>query len=429
LVADLGKDEGTLPYLQFVLRQLWEKRDKGTNSLTTETYDGIDGLKGAIGAHADDVFRKLQKQEPELASLAQRILPRLANVSETGAITSRRLPFADFDEPARKLLRKLAEPERRLIVLSSATEEVAEAEIVAEVAHEALLDDWNTLSGWIADRKDFFRLRNKLEADAKNWIVKKHRHDFLIPAGKPLLDAADLQIDALEGEISADLENYLNISFWKDRSRRWTRSGVFAALLLAAIGIAMYFADLSRDLQATNTKLEQQTQFTQMATADARSAELAVSTLNEIGNLLAYAYPVVDAHNETCRALKSGRTPSYSSNILGHANELIGRLSSFEWENYDRFDPKPKLDDRCSSIDRTRKTMLFWLGEPECLGKWIKHVEVDRLRAAIEVVARAPIDEMRETGIIVEVQRVSLNKFEGALNALADPKIASQCRA
>ena len=213
LVADLGKDEGTLPYLQFVLRQLWEKRDKETNSLTTATYDSMDGLKGAIGAHADDVFRKLSKEEQ---GLAQRVLPRLANVSDIG-ITSRRLPFADFDESARKLLRRLAEPDARLIVLSSATEDVAEAEIVAEVAHEALLDDWKTLSGWIEDRKDFFRLRNKLEADAKTWIENDKNPEFLIPSGKPLLDAQDLQTKALPSDFSAALDAFISMSVEKKK--------------------------------------------------------------------------------------------------------------------------------------------------------------------------------------------------------------------
>ena len=247
LIADLGKgrDHGSLPYLQFVLRQLWEKRDQVSNSLTTEAYDGMKGLKGAIGTHADAVFRGLAKEEQ---GLAQRVLPRLANVSEAGSITSRRLRFADFDEPARQLLRKLAEPDRRLIVLSSATEEVAEAEIVAEVAHEALLDDWTRLSGWIADRKDFFRLRNKLEADAKTWIENERRNDFLIPAGKPLLDAEDLSVKALEGDISKDLKDFVEASGGRARSRKWLTRGLLTAVVASIAGIAIYLANVNQDL-------------------------------------------------------------------------------------------------------------------------------------------------------------------------------------
>ena len=189
-----------------MLRQLWEKRDQSTNSLTTKAYDGMKGLSGAMGDHADSVFQRLTIEEQ---GLARRVLTRLANVSEVGAITSRRLPFADFDDPARKLLRKLAEPERRLIVLSSATEDGAEAEIVSEVAHEVILDDWQKLSGWIADRKEFFRLRNKLEADAKTWIKNTRGHEFLIPPGKLLLDAQNLQGNAQEGDTSEDLRELI----------------------------------------------------------------------------------------------------------------------------------------------------------------------------------------------------------------------------
>jgi hypothetical protein len=336
LVADLGKDEGTLPYLQFVLRQLWEKRAKETNSLTTATYDSMDGLKGAIGAHADDVFRKLSKEEK---GLAQRVLPRLANVSDTG-ITSRRLPFADFDEPARKLLRKLAEPERRLIVLSSATEKVADAEIVAEVAHEALLDDWKTLSGWIDDRKDFFRLRNKLEADSKTWVENERRNDLLISAGKPLFDAEEFRNDVLDGEISETLEGYLRVSFKKDRSRRWTRGGVVAALLLFAIGVATYFADLNHDLQASNSGLEQQTRLAEEARLDAEaSAEQAEVSLaaEKKANLL--------AEEQTARAIQNqARAEEFRlSNLIGQSSNIRSVLEAISQSELEPSDePSPE---------------------------------------------------------------------------------------
>lgn len=255
LIADLGsgRDHGSLPYLQFVLRQLWEKRDQITHSLTTEAYDGMNGLKGAIGTHADTVFQKLTTEDQ---GMAQRILPRLANVSEVGTITSRRLPLADFDGPARELLRKLAEPENRLIVLSSATEEVAEAEIVAEVAHEALLDDWKTLSGWIADRKDFFRLRNKLEADAKTWIENIRRNDFLIPAGKPLLDAEDLVAKSYKGDVTTDLKSFVDASSSRNQ-RKLLRNRVLVTVAFGiATAVATIFGVQNRNLEASNTALD-----------------------------------------------------------------------------------------------------------------------------------------------------------------------------
>jgi len=298
LINDLGSDEGSLPYLQFVLRQLWELRDRGTNSLTTEAYDGMEGLKGAIGAHADAVFKKLTKEEQRLAQI---VLPRLANVPDTGAPTSRRLPFADFDEPARVLLRKLAEPERRLIVLSSATEDATDAEIVAEVAHEALLDDWKTLAGWTTDRKDFFRLRNKLEADAKTWIENDRNSEFLIPAGKPLIDALDLKSKAHVGDKSTDLEEFIGKSIKKKededeaqrraderqlnrlKSRNRGLMGLAAVLVIAtcAAGYFWILAEDERDralagekaLANSNLQLAEQTKIAEDSLAHAQSAQ------------------------------------------------------------------------------------------------------------------------------------------------------------
>jgi len=294
LIAGLGKgrDHGSLPYLQFVLRQLWEKRDQANNCLTAEAYDGMKGLQGAIGAHADAVFRKLPKGEQ---SLAQRVLPRLANVSAAGAITSRRLPFADFDEPARQLLRKLAEPERRLVVLSSATEDVIEAEIVAEVAHEALLDDWKTLSGWITDRKDFFRLRNKLEADAKTWIENERRNDFLVPAGKPLLDAQDLSAKALEGDISKDLNDFIEASDHRARSRKWLTRGLLTAVVSGIAGIAIYLANVNQDLaEQTQIAISAQTEANRNLAEAERQRDLAERTALELEGALTEAATNLD---------------------------------------------------------------------------------------------------------------------------------------
>lgn len=247
LVKDAEGESGYLAYLQFTLRQLWERRDQQTNTLTLAAYETMGGLRGAIGKHADTVFRKLEKDEQ---ALARRVLPRLASVSEVGAITSRRLPFADFDKPARQLLRKLAEPERRLIVLSSATEDVTEAETVAEVAHEALLDAWNTLSGWIEDRKDFFRLRNKLEADARTWTGNGRRNDFLIPTGKPLLDAMDLVHNAIRGDIGDDLKNFIDISCRRARVKKWWIGGSTVAVMLGIASIVIYLANINQELSS-----------------------------------------------------------------------------------------------------------------------------------------------------------------------------------
>lgn len=214
LVADTRAQPGALPYLQFVLHQLWEQREKATNSLTTEAYDNMEGLKGAIGRHASRVLEGLTQKEQQLAA---RIIPRLVNVLDTGEPTSRRLSFSDFDEDARALLRKLAEPDKRQIVLSVATDNAADSEIIAEVAHEALLREWNELKGWIADRGAFFRLRNKLEAQAKDWIENDRNPEFLIPAGKPLLDAQEVLASATTDDISQDLAEFIGRSVTKKK--------------------------------------------------------------------------------------------------------------------------------------------------------------------------------------------------------------------
>ena len=230
-------EPGALPYLQFGLRRLWEQRDRAKNSLTTDAYDRMHGLKGAIGAHASAVYNDLTKEEQRLAA---RIIPRLVNVSGTNPDTSRRLPFADFDEEARALLRKLAEPDKRLIVLSTTPDTTDEGEILAEIAHEALLRDWTELTTWIADRGEFFRLRNRLEADAKVWIESGQNTAFLTLRGKALLDAREVVAKAESNEISQNLKSF--VDGCAKRKRRFLYSlAASAAAVFATIWFGLYY--------------------------------------------------------------------------------------------------------------------------------------------------------------------------------------------
>ncbi len=243
LIADLGqgRDHGSLPYLQFVLRQLWQNRDRAGNSLTVEAYDGMNGLAGAIGAHADAVFFKLSDNE---RTLAQTVLPRLANISESGSTTSRRLPFADFGTQARDLLRKLAEPDKRLVVLSAATTNVTEAEVVAEVAHEALLADWKTLSGWIAERQEFFRLRNRLEADAKEWENSRRRFAYLNLRGLLRKKYKSFNTKSASHDFSYTALSYIKAN----RVRDWAvRVSLIAVSMLFVILTTVYLSILGRE--------------------------------------------------------------------------------------------------------------------------------------------------------------------------------------
>jgi hypothetical protein len=64
-----AKDRAALPLLSFLLDQLWRRRTEH-GELTFRTYNDLEGLEGALGRRAEEVFAA----QPEAV---QRALPRV----------------------------------------------------------------------------------------------------------------------------------------------------------------------------------------------------------------------------------------------------------------------------------------------------------------------------------------------------------------
>ena len=69
ILDDVESDPGSLPLLEFVLTELWERRPG--IQLLHETYDAMGKVQGAIARRADDVYEK------KLGPAEQELLPRV----------------------------------------------------------------------------------------------------------------------------------------------------------------------------------------------------------------------------------------------------------------------------------------------------------------------------------------------------------------
>ena len=410
LTSDLGSDPTSLSYLQFVLRQLWLKRDKDTNSLTIKAYKDMDGLRGAIGKHAKTVYNNLSDDEKKLA---QRTLPRLVNISESGRHTSRRMMFVDFSIAARSLLRKLAERDSRLIVLSSATADAEESEIIAEIAHEAIIDDWDDIASWIRDRKDFFRLRNKLEVDARTWKEKEnHNADFLIPTGKPLVMAEALLKDRLPGDISEGLKTYIDASVeekqkaetikLKQLKLRNTWLTGLALFFIASTFFALFQAnqaeDANEELARTNEELARTNENLEL-TADLRLAYNKAETILE----------------GVLKACKSKFSANPVWNDLREFSRTVNHLVG-EFETARNMHPV----DGCQPAERVLKSADFWSANPENTLN-INNEEVQRFFVAYsEIYAQKKfIEYMIENKLFINIGRlISPKDLEHKISSL-----------
>ena len=157
LVDDVAGEPGGLPLLETALLDLWRERDG--QMLSEAAYERTDGVRGAVGRHAEAAFQSL---DPAERVLARRILLRLVGGGDGDALTRRRATRAeldaDEDERVARVLATLVE--RRLLVAGDET---------VELVHEALLERWERLARWVEEDAQGRRLHRRLTQAATGW--------------------------------------------------------------------------------------------------------------------------------------------------------------------------------------------------------------------------------------------------------------------
>jgi tetratricopeptide (TPR) repeat protein len=172
ILADVGREPGNLPLLQFALMELWNLRQGG--KLTHAAYDQIGGVKGAVTRRAGEIVEELGK---EREGLVRRIFTQLVHIGEDGGTenTRRRATFEEMGKPAeevREIVKALVEA--RLLVCNSLSGGGDTSEEYIEVAHEALIRDWGQLKKWVDDERQFLLWRQHLRRRMSEWeLVRK----------------------------------------------------------------------------------------------------------------------------------------------------------------------------------------------------------------------------------------------------------------
>jgi tetratricopeptide (TPR) repeat protein len=225
----------SLPLLQYLLEQLWQRR-AGNGALTFAAYRELGGLEGAIGRRAEET---LAAQAPEVQAALPRLLRALVTVRQGagGVATARHARLDQFAEGSavRRLVAALIDPSARLLVVEGAT---------IRVAHEALLTHWPRARQQIAEDRADLQLRARLEEAAGRWQAAsaKDQDSLLLAEGLPLLEAVDLRRRRHE-ELEPALLAYVDRSavMADARQRRATRRLQATAVALALLALGASF--------------------------------------------------------------------------------------------------------------------------------------------------------------------------------------------
>lgn len=227
MLESAAESPEALPLLEFTLDELYKRREDDV--LTFGAYRQLGGLEGAIAQRAEEVLSSLptdvQKELPHLFRACVTVAP-------TGdrAVSAVRVPLslAAANQQARQLVDAFLEA--RLLVADRDSQETQ----VIGLAHEALLRHWPRLTQWLADNREFFRIRSQVSVAAETWNGSGRSQDYLLSPGKPLVDGESLLES--KGQLSPLVIDFVRESSHHARRRTLLRNTLIVSIA-AAFGI------------------------------------------------------------------------------------------------------------------------------------------------------------------------------------------------
>lgn len=208
IVKDLGNEPGRLPLLEFLLSELWQRRDDD-GTLTHQAYEKVGGVDEAIATRAKVIYESLQSnlQKDE----ARRLLVDLVNPGEGRQDTRARVSLKSVNKTQTEVLDAFLDA--RLLVAS--VEERGDRQRTLEMAHEALIGNWQELRDWVNEDREFLRVSKRIRADMKEWEDRHKPPGLLLPEGLRLEEGRELL--QRTGSRVEEVRNYIELSaaHWK----------------------------------------------------------------------------------------------------------------------------------------------------------------------------------------------------------------------
>ena len=165
IVGEINYQAGALPLLQYALTELFERREG--RFLTLKGYQEIGGSVGALANRAEDVFLS---QSENGRKLAQQMFLRLVTLGEGLEDTRRRAPRSELLLIASDsdLMDEIVDTYADYRLLTLDNDPISHAPTV-EVAHEAILREWERLRAWLDENRADMRQQRLLAVAARDW--------------------------------------------------------------------------------------------------------------------------------------------------------------------------------------------------------------------------------------------------------------------
>jgi signal transduction histidine kinase len=218
ILADVGREPGSLPFMEYALRQLWEQL-RDDNVMRRHTYRDIGGVQGALAQRAEEVFAAFTAEQQHII---HRILLRLTRSSEGTEDTRQRARLSELQTRAEEkrvvehIVNKLADA--RLLVTTDDQQ--------VDIAHEALIRGWPRLREWIEENRTALRIHRRIGEAAREWHHLK-RDEGVLLRGLLLTQAQEWRQQHAE-DLNELEDAFLNAS--TERAQEAQRAERFAIL-------------------------------------------------------------------------------------------------------------------------------------------------------------------------------------------------------
>ncbi len=180
LIGDVLGEPGALPLFQFALTDLFDRRVGDT--LTLSSYREMGGIQGAVSRKAEQLYDRLTSRQK---TVARQVFLRLVAISDSETKSRRRVEASELLGLHLEVtdLQAVLDSFGHQRLLAFDRNEVTGAPTV-EVAHEALLEHWDRLAGWITEGMADVRHIVRITAAAGEWRESQRDSGFLLTGGR-----------------------------------------------------------------------------------------------------------------------------------------------------------------------------------------------------------------------------------------------------
>ena len=198
IIDDVREQPGALPLLQYALTELFERREGAL--LTKSAYHEIGGTLGALAKRAEEVFLRFDE---EGQNMARQMFLRLVTLGEGQEDTRRRILQSELLTLGdREVVESVIDRFGRYRLLTFDRDDATRGATI-EVAHEALIRQWERLREWLMESRNDVRLERELLHAATDWEAAGKDHSYLM-AGNRLAtfedwsQTTDMRLNELE---------------------------------------------------------------------------------------------------------------------------------------------------------------------------------------------------------------------------------------